>query len=59
MRHLANASDATTACAGLAPHADETLVNDAGRWTWCPDCLTLFDDYGKAINAFPEFVRIH
>jgi hypothetical protein len=28
----------------------EPLANDSGRWTWCPDCLTVFDDYGKAVN---------
>jgi hypothetical protein len=28
----------------------EPLEQDAGRWTWCPDCLTLFDDYGVPVN---------
>lgn len=22
----------------------EPLANDPGRWTWCPDCLTVYDD---------------
>jgi hypothetical protein len=30
------------------------LANDAGRWTWCPDCLTVYDDYGKAVNLMRE-----
>jgi hypothetical protein len=29
----------------------EPLANDAGRWTWCPDCLTVYDDYGKPVNG--------
>ena len=33
----------------------EPLMNDTGRWTFCPDCLTVFDDYGKAVNAIPVF----
>jgi hypothetical protein len=32
----------------------EPLTNDPGRWTWCPDCLTIFDDYGKAVNRIPQ-----
>lgn len=32
----------------------EPLMNDPGRWTLCPDCLTLYDDYGKAVNPRPE-----
>jgi hypothetical protein len=37
----------------------EPLANDPGRWTWCPDCLTLFDDYGKPVNLIPEFRTVH
>lgn len=29
----------------------EALTNDPGRWTWCADCLTVYDDYGKAVNG--------
>jgi hypothetical protein len=29
--------------------------NDPGRWTWCPDCLTLYDAYGKAVNPIRKF----
>ena len=29
----------------------EPLADDAGRWSWCPDCLTLYDDYGKPVNG--------
>jgi hypothetical protein len=32
----------------------EPLMNEVGRWTWCPDCLTLYDDYGKAVNQIPD-----
>ena len=32
----------------------QPLENDAGSWTWCPDCLTVFDDYEKPLNPLPE-----
>jgi hypothetical protein len=32
-----------------------TCERDAGRWTSCPDCQSVFDDYGKAVNPIPEF----
>lgn len=32
----------------------EALTNDLGRWTWCPDCLTVYDDYAKAVNRMRE-----
>jgi len=28
----------------------ELLEGDSGRWTWCPDCATLFDEYGVPLN---------
>ena len=28
----------------------ERLASDPGRWTWCPDCLTVYDDYGEAVS---------
>jgi hypothetical protein len=30
----------------------ETLSNEPGgmHWTWCPDCLTLYDDYRNPVN---------
>ena len=37
----------------------ELLANDPGRWRWCPDCLTVYDDYGKAVNQIPESCRAH
>ena len=37
----------------------ERLTNDPGRWTWCPECLTLFDDYGSPVNPMPEFTKVH
>jgi hypothetical protein len=35
----------------------EPCANDPGRWTFCPDCLTVFDDYGKAVNQIREIQR--
>ena len=32
----------------------ELLTNDTGRWSWCAGCLTIYDDYGKAVNTIPE-----
>jgi hypothetical protein len=29
-------------------------LNGPGRWTWCPDCLTVYDDYGRAVNRIRE-----
>ena len=43
-----------TICAQRGSCEPEHLENDRGRWTWCPDCLTLYDDYGKAVNRVPE-----
>ena len=37
----------------------EPLEHDPGRWTFCPDCLTVYDDYGKAVNQIPEFRTTH
>jgi len=37
----------------------EPLANDPGRWTWCPDCLTVYDDYGKAVNEIAAFRTTH
>jgi hypothetical protein len=33
----------------------EPLANEPQgmRWTWCPDCLTVYDDYQKAVNPLP------
>ena len=27
----------------------EQLASDRGRWTCCPDCLTVYDDYERAV----------
>jgi len=43
-----------TICGPRGACRREPLINDPGRWTWCPDCLTLYDDYGKAVNRIPE-----
>jgi hypothetical protein len=32
----------------------EPCERDAGRWSFCPECLTIYDDYGKAVNPIPE-----
>ena len=37
----------------------EVLTNDPGRWTFCPHCFTVYDDYGKAVNNIPEFQQRH
>jgi hypothetical protein len=44
-----------TICGPCGACQREPLDSDPGRWTWCPDCLTIYDDYGKAVNAIPEF----
>jgi hypothetical protein len=48
-----------TICGPRVACRPEPLANDAGRWTWCPDCLTLYDDYGKAVNEIFELARTH
>jgi hypothetical protein len=35
----------------------EPLENDPGRWTFCPDCLTLYDDFGKTVNPMRTSTR--
>ena len=37
-------------CSPRGTCRQEPLANDPGRWTWCADCLTLYDDYGQAVN---------
>jgi hypothetical protein len=41
-----------TVCTSRGGCRYEPLANESEgmRWTWCPDCLTLFDDYRKAVN---------
>ena len=48
-----------TICGPRGACRREPLANDPGRWTSCPDCLTVYDDYGKAVNQIPEFRSIH
>jgi hypothetical protein len=43
-----------TVCGPRGACRQEPLTNDSGRWMWCPDCLTLYDDYGKAVNRIRE-----
>lgn len=44
-----------TICGPRGSCRREPLDNDPGRWTWWPDCLTVYNDYGKAVNQIPEF----
>lgn len=44
-----------TICGPRGECRREALTNDPLRWTLCPDCLTLYDLYGKAINQIREF----
>lgn len=37
----------------------ELCERDPGRWTWCPDCLTVYDEHGSPVNAFVEFRTAH
>jgi len=39
--------------------AREPLAHDPGQWTYCPDCLTVFDDYQLPVNPIPEFAKVH
>jgi hypothetical protein len=46
-------------CAPRGHCRSEPLESDPGRWTWCPDCLTIHDDYGKVVNIIPELRKVH
>jgi hypothetical protein len=37
----------------------ELLANEpvGMRWTWCPDCLTVYDDYRKPVNPIPMVAK--
>jgi hypothetical protein len=48
-----------TVCVPRGACRRELLTNDPGRWTWCADCLTVYDDYGVAVNPIPEFAKVH
>lgn len=37
----------------------EPCERDSGRWSVCPDCLTVYDDYGKAINQIYDHRSVH
>jgi hypothetical protein len=43
-----------TICAARGGCRREPLANDSGRWSWCPDCLTVYDDYGRTVNQIRE-----
>jgi hypothetical protein len=46
-----------TVCVSRGACRREPLADDAGLWTWCPDCLKLFDDYGSPVN--PMYAKVH
>ena len=48
-----------TVCVPRGACRRERMTNDAGRWTRCPDCLTLFDDYDIAVNPITEYTKVH
>jgi hypothetical protein len=48
-----------TSCGPRGGCRPDALTNDPGRWTWWPDCLTLYDDYGTPVNPIPEFAKVH
>jgi hypothetical protein len=48
-----------TICGPRGSCLHEPCERDAGRWSFCPDCLTVFDDYGNAVNPIPEFRTTH
>jgi hypothetical protein len=48
-----------TTCGPRGTCRREPLENDPGRWTFCPDCLTVYDDHVKAINQIPELQEAH
>ena len=48
-----------TVCGPHGACQREPLQHDPSRWTWCPDCLTLFDDYQIAVNPIPEYAKVH
>ena len=39
-----------TVCRSRGRCSRELLESESGRWTWCPDCLTVYDDYGVPLN---------
>jgi hypothetical protein len=48
-----------TTCGPRGSCRAEALTDDPGRWTWCADCLTVYDDYGIAVNPIQEFATTH
>ena len=48
-----------TICGPRGACRREMLTDDPGRWSWCPDCLTLFDDYGSPVNPITESAMMH
>jgi len=48
-----------TTCGPRRSCRREPCDRDIGRWTFCPDCLTVYDDYDKAVNQILEFRAVH
>lgn len=44
-----------TICGPRGSCQRERLIAPSGRWTFCQDSLTVYDDYGKAVNQIREF----
>jgi hypothetical protein len=43
-----------TICAQRGACRRDALANDPSDWTWCPDCLTVYDLYDRPVNRIPE-----
>jgi hypothetical protein len=48
-----------TICGPRGTCRHEPCERDAGRWSFCPDCLTVYDDYGKTVNPIHQFKTRH
>jgi len=40
-----------TVCGAAGGCKRERLVDGPGRWTGCAACLTVYDEYGHAVNS--------
>ena len=37
----------------------EPCERDRGRWSFCPDCMTVYDDYLKPVIPIPDLGKVH
>jgi hypothetical protein len=44
-----------TICGPRGSCRSEACERDSGRWSFCPNCLTVFDDCGQMVNRLREF----